>query len=663
MAAIARLRIAALVACFAAAAGYGCATVSPGSAEGAEAVAPSIPIPGTAGAQRTPVLSAIPMRDGELALEVGYPSEGAALSVRASNFIFGSTGSGRSLLTINGTAVDVQPNGGFLAFVPVPSDGVYRLRAERDGVATTLERTVTLPPLPASPPEGIGIIAGSGYPSGALAAAPGEPVEIGFRGTAGGTAWLALPGGERVPLVQAGAPDPRSTPGDAFVAGRPAGAPTSVDGVVRYVGILPARPLVSGDASISRPSVGEQGAATGEARFELIVGTDTVRAPFPLNLHTVPDARPRVAVATPPEGAAQDWRARGRNDIAGPYHYFWPEGTVLSVTGERNGMLRVRLGPDRVAWVPAGELQLLADGAPPPSAAVGDVRLYPEATHIDVRLPMAARLPFEVVVEGDVIHLDVFGAVSRSNFFQYGRLDPLVERAGWSQPANHVYRVSVWLTSPAWGFDSFFDSTGSIVLRIRRPPRIDPAAPLRNLRVVVDAGHGGGDRATRGPTGFTEADANLAVSLALRELLEERGAEVVMTRTDDETVPLGDRPRIATEADGHLLVSVHNNAFPDGVDPWANHGTSVYYFHPQSAELARWLQLELLDELGTRDLGIGRADLALVRPSWMPAVLSETLFMMIPEHEAALADPTVQRRIAAAHVRALEAFAASRAGR
>jgi N-acetylmuramoyl-L-alanine amidase len=47
----------------------------------------------------------------------------------------------------------------------------------------------------------------------------------------------------------------------------------------------------------------------------------------------------------------------------------------------------------------------------------------------------------------------------------------------------------------------------------------------------------------------------------------------------------------------------------------------------------------------------------------MPAVLSETLFMMIPEHEAALADPTVQRRIAAAHVRALEAFAASRAGR
>ena len=44
---------------------------------------------------------------------------------------------------------------------------------------------------------------------------------------------------------------------------------------------------------------------------------------------------------------------------------------------------------------------------------------------------------------------------------------------------------------------------------------------------------------------------------------------------------------IAVDAGGDLLVSVHNNAFPDGVDPRANHGTSVYYFHPPSAELAR----------------------------------------------------------------------------
>ena len=40
----------------------------------------------------------------------------------------------------------------------------------------------------------------------------------------------------------------------------------------------------------------------------------------------------------------------------------------------------------------------------------------------------------------------------------------------------------------------------------------------------------------------------------------------------------------------------------------------------------------------------------------MPAVLSETMFLMIPAQEAALRDAAVQDRIARAHVRALEAF-------
>jgi N-acetylmuramoyl-L-alanine amidase len=179
--------------------------------------------------------------------------------------------------------------------------------------------------------------------------------------------------------------------------------------------------------------------------------------------------------------------------------------------------------------------------------------------------------------------------------------------------------------------------------------------------IAVDPGHGGEDRSTRGPTDLREADANLYIALQLRTLLEQAGARVLMTRTTDATVPLNDRPRIAADSGVHVLVSVHNNAFPDGVNPFTNSGTSVYYYQPHSLELARLTQREILDELGLRDIGFGRADLALVRPTWMPAVLTETAFMMIPEQEAALRDPAVQQRIAAAHVRALEAFLRSRA--
>ncbi len=592
-----------------------------------------MPVPGTAEADRIPSLPPIPFVDGDLRLELGYPPEGTTLAVRDRNFLFGSTGSGRARLAINGTPVEVEPNGGFLAFLPVPGDGVYRLVAERDGASATLERTVLLPPAAALSSDRLWIEPGSEYPTGAVAALPGEPIEIGFRGTSGGEAWPYLSEGDRVPLVETGALDR---------AGDPAGPTT------RYEGVLPARPVSADDAGVPRPLVGGLSAGSETADIVLILGSDTIRAPLRMNLATLPSAPPRIAVTSPPADALPSWRARGRNDVSGPYHFFWPPGTALA--------------RDRAAWIPVGEVRLLPEGTPPPRAFVGNVRLYPEPRHIDVRVPLPERLPFQVVPEERALHLDVFGAVSRTNFFQYGALDPLIERAEWSQSSDDVYRVSVRLSAGVWGYDTFFDPSGVLVLRIRRPPAIDRSSPLRGLRIVVDAGHGGDDRLTRGPTGLTEADANLQVSLALRDFLEAEGAEVVMTRSADETVRLADRPQLAVEAEGDLLVSVHNNAFPDGVDPQANHGTSVYYFHAHSADLARRLQLELVEELGTRDLGIGRADLALVRPSWMPAVLSETLFMMIPEQEAALRDSTVQRRIARAHVRALAAFVASRAG-
>src|SRR5690606_26875370 len=199
-----------------------------------------------------------------------------------------------------------------------------------------------------------------------------------------------------------------------------------------------------------------------------------------------------------------------------------------------------------------------------------------------------------------------------------------------------------------------------LVVRVRRPPPIDPARPLHGLRVAVDAGHP--PAGATGPTRLKEADANLWIAQALVPMLEGAGAHVIMIRRDTAAVALGDRPQMAADSNAHVLVSVHNNAFPDGVNPFENNGTSVYYFHPQSASLAQHMQAELLHELRLRDIGIGRADLALVRPTWMPAVLTETMFLMIPQQEAALRNPDVQRRIAEAHVRALEAFLRERAG-
>jgi N-acetylmuramoyl-L-alanine amidase len=134
-------------------------------------------------------------------------------------------------------------------------------------------------------------------------------------------------------------------------------------------------------------------------------------------------------------------------------------------------------------------------------------------------------------------------------------------------------------------------------------------------------------------------------------------------RPDTTPVPLAQRPLIATRGDAHLFVSVHFNAFADGVNPFVNHGTLMLLFWPQSLGFARHLQREVLAEFRLPDRGVRFQDVAIPRTTWMPSVLTESGFMMIPEFEAALRDPAVQERLARAHMRAIEGFLRETAAR
>ena len=201
------------------------------------------------------------------------------------------------------------------------------------------------------------------------------------------------------------------------------------------------------------------------------------------------------------------------------------------------------------------------------------------------------------------------------------------------------------LAGPVWGYRTRW-SGNDLLLEIRRPPSINPARPLAGRLVVVDPGHP--PLGAIGPTGLREAEANLAVALELGALLEAEGARVIMTRSADVSVDLQSRTRLADSLDAEILISIHNNALPDGLNPFTNNGSSVFYNQPRSLPLAQAIQAALVARLGLRDLGAARGDLALVRPTWMPAVLCEGLFMMLPDQEAALRQPEGQRRYALA---------------
>jgi N-acetylmuramoyl-L-alanine amidase len=215
-------------------------------------------------------------------------------------------------------------------------------------------------------------------------------------------------------------------------------------------------------------------------------------------------------------------------------------------------------------------------------------------------------------------------------------------------PAHHSGRAPLGISGPCDG--------DALAVQVRRAPRINPANPLRNFPLAIDAGHPPGG--ATGPTRLTEAEANLGVTRYLVPMLREGGAEVLEVRPDEQPLGLLEHVMMVQESDVDLSVSVHFNAYPDGVNIFESQGTHVFYFWTHAVELARALQRELVGELGLPDRGIRFQNLAMTRIWWMPAVLTETLFMMVPEHEAALRDEQFVRRIAEAHYEAIRRFMA-----
>ena len=345
----------------------------------------------------------------------------------------------------------------------------------------------------------------------------------------------------------------------------------------------------------------------------------------------------------------------GRNAPGGTYNWFFGRGTHAVAVARLAGMVRLRLSEGTHAWVPAGEVFQLPEGTPPPFAAVGSLEVQRASFGATLRVPLGTRVPVSFTETAESITITVHGAAGDIDWTRYAPGDALVRRIDWRQEADRVV-LEVHLARPLWGYRSRWRG-GDLLVDLRTPPCPDRDDPLRGRSIAIDPGHP--PAGATGPTGLTEAEANLAIALRLRAYLERSGAQVFLTRTDGAPLDLTQRVRLAEAAGAEILVSIHNNALPDGVNPFTGHGSSVFYNHAPSLPLARAVQDALVRRLGVRDLGVGRGDLALVRPTWQPAILTEGLFMIVPAHEAALRGEVGPDRYALGVYDGLRAFLAT----
>lgn len=100
-----------------------------------------------------------------------------------------------------------------------------------------------------------------------------------------------------------------------------------------------------------------------------------------------------------------------------------------------------------------------------------------------------------------------------------------------------------------------------------------------NSCVVIDAGHGGIDGGVCSDDGLKESDINLEISNIIKNKLEKRKINVVMTRNNDKALASGkkndmqERKRIIQEANPQCVVSIHTNKFSNK----SRNGTQVFY--------------------------------------------------------------------------------------
>jgi N-acetylmuramoyl-L-alanine amidase len=567
--------------------------------------------PTPAGAEPLPP---VPLEEGALAPRVQYPPADHQLHVRDSTFIFGEVGHGGASLTVNGVAVPVLPNGAWIAYLPVPpaAEPRYEIVAVLGADTARLAHPVRVPPPVPDVTDATALVVDSAsvLPTHGLALPDGERVEVAVRAPFGASVALETSSGDTVALVR----EASERGGARWSRGIPAAAQ-------RAGGML---------------------AITRDA--------DTVRVPVP-PVAAVADRW--VELGADVAESDSDRVIVGRPIPAGTYKWFLLPGTRARLTGRSGDFFRIALDDQLAVWTAANDATLLPDGTPPPRRVARNARVAAADEWVDVVIPVGEKPPYLVEQLPRALQLTLYGTRATTDIIRYPSTDTLVRLVRWEPVAADRVVFTVELSRAPYGFLVLWRD-GALVLRVRRPPPVDRGRPLRGLTIAVDAGHP--PAGSTGPTGLYEAVPALAISRELERILTARGATVLMTRTSDAPVALGERPVMARRANAHALVSIHLNALPDGVNPFLAHGTGTYFFHPQAEPLARAVQAGMVRRMGLRDLGIFYDNLALARPTWMPAVLCEGAFIMMPEQEAALRTPEFQRRYALGVADGLERY-------
>lgn len=178
--------------------------------------------------------------------------------------------------------------------------------------------------------------------------------------------------------------------------------------------------------------------------------------------------------------------------------------------------------------------------------------------------------------------------------------------------------------------------------------------------IVLDAGHGGLDSGAVGVTGVLEKDINLSIVLALRDMFELSGFDVVLTRDEDVSIydpgiegvraqklnDMDNRLKIIQKYPDSIFLCVHQNNY---TDPQYFGGQMFYNDNnPKNRTLAQIMQNKFaqLQPENDREIKLTGEELFLLKSNKNPSLMIECGFLSNPEEEQLLSTWEYQQKVA-----------------
>ncbi len=291
----------------------------------------------------------------------------------------------------------------------------------------------------------------------------------------------------------------------------------------------------------------------------------------------------------------------------------------------------------------------------------GAALIDPVKTEFTFKDPAISAVTFEDSPEGSRLLIQL--ADSRSS----SRITRLA--------SQNIYLIEVFkpqLSRPAETHSSK-PETAPMVELPRRP---------HGLRILLDPGHGGGERGIKLDEAIYEKDSVLQMARRIRTVLQNRlGAEVLMTRASDETMSLNGRCEMANRLQADLAISLHIGNSNQSVESFSR----VYVFKPEagaleenqkqnslfvawnqaqlkplerSRRLAELLQNEINQQLNGGDMNVSfrQAPLYFLACLNMPAVILEIGNSKRPESIKQMQEANFQEALSLAVLTAVDKF-------